>query len=259
LRTEQRVETLTRLGLTSNQAKAYLALVQFGPLIAKELAVRSHITRQDIYRVVPELEEAGIVQKHIDRPCVYRAIPIDQGTAILLKRNMKQQQELRKKVRELTSDLKNSKVEPGNGRENPNFLMIHGREAIIQRLMEELVRIQRSLDVVTSSVRFSSSINAFADGYACALKRGVKIRIAAELHAPEKSALSIIKSLARDSGFEVRYFSGSPDAVVSLFDEELASITLSSVAHLGTASALWSNEKSFVALAKSYFESKWNK
>jgi len=52
LNSGERIETLTSLGLTLNQARAYLSLLQLGPVGAKELAESSKITRQDIYRVM---------------------------------------------------------------------------------------------------------------------------------------------------------------------------------------------------------------
>ena len=68
----------------------------------------------------------------------------------------------------------------------------------------------------------------------------------------------ILQSLLTNSGFEVKFFPEAPEAIVSIFDGKEASVTLSAIANTAKASALWSNDLSFVALTQSYFKTKWN-
>jgi len=49
--------TLTRLGLTSSQAKAYLALFRSGLSNAKKISKNSGVARPDVYRVMEKLEK----------------------------------------------------------------------------------------------------------------------------------------------------------------------------------------------------------
>jgi sugar-specific transcriptional regulator TrmB len=258
LKNQEKIETLTRLGLTMNQARAYLTLCQSGPAGAKKLSDLSKITRQDIYRVMPTLEKTGIVERLIITPTVYKAIPIKHGTSILLKRRAAEQNKLRKKIVELVREVENNHAEREIQEESTRFTIVPGKEAIIQKLGQALQRIQTSLDVVTSCKRFSPAILEFAEGYEKALERGVKIRIAAEKHVVEKAAFGIVQTLTRNPRIEVRYFPDAPEAIVSIFDRKEASVTISAIANLGTASALWSNDASFVALSQNYFENKWN-
>ena len=86
------VTTLTNLGLTYNQARAYFALLNLGTASAKKIAKMSKITRQDIYRVLPYLEEMGLVVKEISRPALYQPIPIQETFQILI--NQRRQETL---------------------------------------------------------------------------------------------------------------------------------------------------------------------
>lgn len=255
----ERIETLTRLGLTLNQARAYLALVQFGPICAKELAETSKITRQDIYRVTVELEEKGFVEKLIFTPTVYRACPIEMVTSYLVNRKVAEHEEMQEKTQQLVIDVQRSYAMSGKSLQDEvsQFVMIAGKDTIIHRFVDALSKASKNLDVVTSHERFSPAIESFAKEYRKALARGVKIRIAVEKHVAENSALEITRNLAINQNFDLRFFSCAPEAVVSIFDGKEASITISKTANFAKTSALWSNDTSFVALARSYFENKW--
>jgi sugar-specific transcriptional regulator TrmB len=136
--------------------------------------------------------------------------------------------------------------------------MIPGKEAVIQKLGEALQKTKTSIEVVTSGKRFSPAIVKFKDAYTNALERGVRIRVATEKPVAEKAVCEIVERLMDNGRFEVKCFSDAPPAVVSIFDGREASVTLSEVAHTPRASALWSNDACFVALAQNYFETKWN-
>ena len=258
LQNEEKVETLTQLGLTLNQARAYLALLQSGPAAAKKLSEAAKITRQDIYRVMPTLEQVGIVERLISSPTVYEATPIQQGTRILLERKTAEHNELRRKTRELVRIVKKSSANQEFVESDALLVMIPGKEAIIQKIGEALQKTKRSIEVVTSRKRFSPAIFKFRDNYTNALERGVRIRVATEKPVAEKAVCEIVERLMENGGFEVKCFSDVPPAVVSIFDGREASVTLSQVAHTPRASALWSNDACFVALAQNYFETKWS-
>jgi sugar-specific transcriptional regulator TrmB len=228
-----------------------------GPAGAKEISEVSKITRQDIYRVMLMLEQNGIIARVISKPTVFQAIPIRQATEILLERKRAQYNDLCDKTKELVQETEKSQTEQELQKQKTKFLMIPGREAIIQKLHEALNKTERSLEVVTSRQRFSPAILEFKDKYVEALERGVKIRIATEAHASKKEVLEIIQNLKKYRGFEIRKFYEIPEAVISIFDGMLISVSIAGTAHTPSASALWSNDSSLVALTSNYFKNKW--
>ena len=60
---EQDVENLVAIGLTITQAKVYLTLAHLGTAKAKAIWKDSEVARQDIYRVLSELEQKTLVEK----------------------------------------------------------------------------------------------------------------------------------------------------------------------------------------------------
>jgi sugar-specific transcriptional regulator TrmB len=258
LKNGEKIETLIQLGLTLNQARAYLTLVQYGPAGAKNLSENSKITRPDIYRVMPTLEQTGLIEKIINTPTIYKAIPIEQATGILLQRKNEENNQLQRKTKNLINTLKKTQKETESENQSSQVIMISGKDAIIQKLTEALSNTEKAVEVITSIQRFSPAIQQFKDEYQKALEREVKIQIATEKHPLEKTICKILQSLMTRGSFELKFFPEAPEAIVSIFDGKEASVTLSATANTAKASALWSNDPSFVALSQSYFKTKWN-
>ncbi len=166
--------------------------------------------------------------------------------------------ETAEKTKRLFSKFENNYVEERHQEEDTEFLIVPGRETIIQRLRGTLQKTHMSLDVVTSRRRFSSAFIEFAEDYEKALKRGVRIRIASEKHEPEREALDIVHRLTdKWKMLEVRFFPYPLEAILSIYDNKQAFVTLSKTANLKNTSALWSKNATFIALSQNYFEHTW--
>jgi HTH-type transcriptional regulator, sugar sensing transcriptional regulator len=256
LKSEERIEILVDLGLTFNQARTYLALVQAGPSTAKEIAEISRIARPDMYRIIPTLQKEGMVEKLITRPVRFKAIPMLEILPIMLNRKREDQNELKLKTQELLSDFKN--IHAKEREESNEFSIVPGKKFIMLKLTENLLKAQANVYVVTSQKRFSTAILEFEKVYLKALKRGVTIKIGTDKHLPEEKVVKILQRLTSNPNFQVRCFDEAPLAIVSVFDNKEAFVTLSATSHLEGTSSIWSNNPCFIALAQSYFEKEWN-
>jgi sugar-specific transcriptional regulator TrmB len=257
LKIEEKLEILMKLGLTFDQARTYLALVQTGSSTAKELAEISKIARPDIYRIIPTLQKEGMVEKLITKPASFKAIPIEDILPLMLKRKIADQNELKIKTQELLSDFKNFHAEQ-RPKEAADFSIVPGKKFIMLKLTESLLKAQASVCVVTSQKRFSTAILEFEKVYAKALRKGVEIKMGTDKHVPEEKAGKILQKLARNPNFKVKFFDEAPLAIVSIFDSKEAFVTLSATSHLEGTSSIWSSNPCFIALAQSYFEKEWN-
>jgi sugar-specific transcriptional regulator TrmB len=237
----------------------YLALLHADPpATAKDIAEISKIAKPDIYRIIPTLEKRGMVEKLVTKPVAFKAIDYTDVLPALLLKKRNEQDNLEKKTEELIDDLK--KIAPRKNRNRTNeFSMVPGKLACIRRLKEEILNSQVGLSTVTTEKRFSAAIVEFESAYRIALKKGVRIRLATNRHIPQRKAQEIIEDLSADHNFQVKYFDGSTEAIVSVYDNKEACVMMTATAHLSGASAIWSNNACFIALAQNYFENKWNK
>jgi sugar-specific transcriptional regulator TrmB len=258
LKSDEILSTFTELGLTSTQARTYLTLLQTGPVTAKELARNANISRPDIYRIVPYLQKEGLVEKLMTKPACFQATPAEDVLTILLKRKTEEKNELDRKTGEALTYLRSIPVQKQYRSSTADFIVVPCKEAIIQRLKGSILEAKVSIFAVTSKKRFSASILEFGDAHQQALERGTKIKIATEEPMIEAKALKKLRTLTQYENFEVKYFDSPPPAIVSIFDNNEAYVTMSATAQLNESSALRSSNSSFVALAQNYFKDKWN-
>lgn len=100
---EDLVKRLTDFGLSVNQAKVYLSIVQSASTSVNTISKTTHIYRQDIYKILPKLEEMGLVTKTVDRPVIIEAIPVEEALSYIVSM---EQQKANQRITRLKADLK---------------------------------------------------------------------------------------------------------------------------------------------------------
>jgi sugar-specific transcriptional regulator TrmB len=250
---------LTRLGLTINQAKVYLALVRSGVSNAKTISNVTKIARHDIYRVTRTLEELGFVERTITVPTKFTAIPIREGFSMLQKRRNKVTSELNVKIKEALQNFKENRTREAEQNINDSFVLIP-KNARIARKISYIETAQTSVNVVSSWNRGLHTFVSFDNLYKKALKRGVTFRFVIENPKSKKSLeyeRKTVTAFKEYPFFEVRHISTPVTSIVALKDKKEALIFTSASLGLDEASALCSNNPCFVELAENYFDCIW--
>ena len=109
---EDYIRTLTQLELTSAQAKVYLTLATLEKATAKEISNHSNVAREEVYRLLTELQKKGLIERIIASPTQFKATPIEEGLSILIRRKEKEIAGIKKKGKQ------NSPECPTKQREN---------------------------------------------------------------------------------------------------------------------------------------------
>jgi sugar-specific transcriptional regulator TrmB len=78
------IEGLKRLGLTTYEARVYLALRKLGSGTASEISDIEEVPRSQVYGAAEGLEERGLVETQQSTPTVYRPVPLEQARKLLL-------------------------------------------------------------------------------------------------------------------------------------------------------------------------------
>jgi len=107
---DEDIQALTFLGLTNLQARVYLSLVNGTTVTAKKIANNAEVARQDVYRIVAELESLSLIEKVISIPTKYRAVSMEDAVDILLGRKQKESLELMLKAAQLNNRFKTGKT-----------------------------------------------------------------------------------------------------------------------------------------------------
>jgi sugar-specific transcriptional regulator TrmB len=251
-------QTLMHLGLTSSQAKVYLALIRLasdskGTTIAKF----ANVPRQDVYRLLAELQQIGIVQKALVKPATFKSAPPEETVSILLERRKIDFSMLKHEAEKFVKNTKDPMYEQLAMPENDQFILYPEREAIIFKAREATENTQVSLTDITPFNELEAWLAILSKSVEEALKRGVKIRWITERPENLRSIPKFLQPYLMYRNFEVRFVSKPLRAKIGIFDGKEAILGIFMDSGFARSPALWSNNPSFVAIAENYFESCW--
>ncbi len=256
---EEAVQTLVNLGLTVLQAKVYIALARSGASTGRVTAKLAKVASQDVYRVLTELQEKGLVEKIISKPNKYRAIPVKEGLLMLLQRRKKQTEELNRAVFELSNSFLTINV-PEDKRETGTFVLIPQGEPIENRLVGVWKTAQKSIDLMND---FQEGIVWYEKNFELnikALNRGVKIR---DLLSKTQKRYHITKTfsvlLERKPEFQVRYLDFPPPAKLMIKDRKEVFISTTREINSLNYPCLWSNNPIVVQIIQQWYDIMWEK
>ncbi|MCW4010480.1 MAG: hypothetical protein NWF05_07660 [Candidatus Bathyarchaeota archaeon] len=252
--TENRIQILTRLGLTQYQGKVFLMLVQLVTATAKDIARESGVPRPKVYEALEALQEIGIITKVMTAPTTFEAIPLSDARSFLLKRKLKEYQNLRVEVSSLLRDL--GQKQSVSGKKDSKIVLVSDKEAIvgcIQRLVENT---KCSVDLVTSWKWFSK-IPILSNALVNAQNRGAKIRVVVQRPVNGSSINDIISSIKTQKLIEYRTIPFAPSAITVLYDERHALICTEADAELKNSPTIVTDNSCLVEVTKVYFQKMW--
>jgi sugar-specific transcriptional regulator TrmB len=264
---DENTKTLESLGLTLSQAKTYLNTLQFETASARTISRISKISQPDVYRIMHQLQELGLVERVITTPVKFKPIPIQDAIYILLERHAKETTELMVKARELVQNFKEKTAKTMPEDESPNFVFIPEKRAQLdQKITDMIETTQESICCSVPFKRFLEATTSFTGEIRKALKKGVEIRIVTDRTEgkAEQAYIRKISQAFKDySSLEVRYSSTEIKNYFWIRDnkemEIFTSPTYGQTYGRNATSALWSKDPSLLNLARDYFEMIWTR
>jgi sugar-specific transcriptional regulator TrmB len=248
---------LSDFGLTPYEAKVYLSIYNQGVTSAGAIAKIAGIRREEVYRTLPKLEKAGLIERVLGRPVRVRALPIKDVLSILITRKEEDaSREIRSLVTKQTQLLELLQQAPQETQlvdEKAQFTLISEKDAIekkISFLINQSTSLIDFVDTFENAFRF---VLTFAEDLLSTKNRNVEIRIVTEY--PDNANLipdSLKKHIPEDS-FDIRYSDELPGNYI-LFDRYQALITTSSGSAVPGGRCLWTDDPSLVGIVQKDFD-----
>lgn len=243
----------TQLGMTIRQAEVYMAINELEQAKVVTIAKTVETDRAEIYRVIPKLQEIGLIKKIVTTPVSYRAVPLSEGLSILLQRNAEKHKEIEAKAKQFLENCNNKEK---TSREEFQYTLTSGLKGVDREFLRHLKETETSRDGIFMWDGILYIINAYLKEHKKAIERGVKIRYIT--HIPKKTKLpQVIQTLKKTGGFEIRNTSTKLHAGVAIHDKKSFAVVTSSNSNPKEMEALWSNNPAVAKLAQDYFELKW--
>jgi sugar-specific transcriptional regulator TrmB len=259
LNPEEYVEILAELGLTHMQARVYLALVFLKNATARDIHKYSNVARQDVYRMLSELEEKDMIERVIAKPTKFRPIPPNEAIFILLQRGEEKTRLLQKEATRMFRKLQERSAEPSLLDESGQFILLSKSETkpmvYINRLREAVRNAKTSVMALTNFQLFMQIKDMDEQMWKKAVRRGVKFKLIVD-GASEKCKIdiSLNPGLRNTDNFEIRWTATPSSASVLLVDEREV---FCRIGHDSKSPVLLSTSPCFVAMIKDFFDMKW--
>ena len=252
------IQILIDLGLATSQAKVYLALLILaadskGTVIAKFAG----IPRQDVYRVLAELNQIGIVQKTLARPAMYRSVPPKEALSILLERKIGDFAQLKTKADIFIKNVKGIFSEQLASPENDQFILISERGALTSKARDGTENIKRTLNEITPFDELVPWLTVLSQSIDRALARGVKIRWITEKPANTSSIPKFLLNYLSSGNVKIRFVSKPIRVKIGILDSKEVILGIFTNSRFACSPALWSNNPPLIAMAEAYFETLW--
>ncbi len=235
---------MKRLGLTLNEMKVYMLLLNSGPLTAKEISDYAEVPFSKVYIVLKSLEEKGWISSARDRPIRYVALSPDEAVKKAKVKREKEWEEAASKIIPMLQPIYDARTVP----ETPEVWIVRGEENVSSKVIDLVLKSQYEL-LLAIHARMESLFE----------KASLLDRMGG-LYNPTNIRILIPRELVDDAecflkfGAELRYrdnmFGGG---VIS--DAREALLLLGDSSRVSTA--IWSTHSSLIYLAKLYFEKLW--
>lgn len=125
---EDAVQGLKRLGLTTYEARVFLALQKLGSGTASEVSEVADVPRSQVYGAADGLEERGLVETRQSTPTVYQPVPLEQARRQLL-------DQLAETGAETFDYLDTVQNSAGRTEHSESIWLINGSDAIASRVV----------------------------------------------------------------------------------------------------------------------------
>jgi sugar-specific transcriptional regulator TrmB len=254
---EENLQVLKDLGLSNSQGRVYLALLRLGPdPKATAISKFAKVPRQDIYRVLEELSQIGLVEKVISRPAKFRAISSKKAISLLLKKSKDAFSKLEKDADSLSRRLFENLGKESAVSKMDSFVLITEKETIISKSLELLGSARKKVSLINPWSEVILSLDILYEALNEALNRGVNVRWILDRPQEGQQIPEGFQQLTENPKVRFRFVHDTPIVKLGIYDNEVG-VALYPDSSSNLSPALFSNNPNVLVLTESYFETLW--
>ena len=255
---DENTDLLLGLGLTLNQAKIYLAILQLEKTTVGQISKFAKVRREDVYRLLPALEKMGLIERMLGKPTEIRATPISDALSFLVAEEQGKFDERLAGMKGIVQriSLKNWK-QPLPGAESI-YILIAEKKAIMAKTSTLISNSRKEVAVIADKSRIMPLLSHFSGEFKLAIKKGAQIRVLFEEESPDALLKEKVKKLIDGASVHVKFYREALNHFIMSDDKE-ALITTSKESGLGESASLWTNNNNLIGVLRTGFESDWKK
>ena len=248
---------LSELGLSNNQIRIYLSLLKFGaPAKAFIIYQTSGVPRQDVYRVLFELQQLGIVEKKIATPNEFFAVEPKKAVSILIENKQQRISELSLKAEIFSRKAteRYCKLHPPANKDR--FMLITEKQAIIHTIKETIEKTQQTFYCIAPKREFLPCLTILSESLNLIKNKSVKVRWITQM--PNQADVARICDILKENPhIAVRCIAKTASVKFALSDEREIVLAVFEGGNFAETPALLTNSPAVISLARNYFDDCW--
>jgi sugar-specific transcriptional regulator TrmB len=248
------VGVLVGLGLSERQAWVYLTLLRMGDTRARPVASLAGVPRQEVYGLLSELQQMGLVKQNLTVPTTYTPTSFVEAARVLFEHRANELTLISQKARKVTKKYDRSTKAMMLEPHRSCFGTVRAGEQG-KKYSTSIQGAQGCVELVSSWVRFRQLCFFFEVDWKAALKRGVHVRVVVE--KPPNHYFPKWVAVLNNPAFELKTMPNPPSAVIAVFDGVQVAVAFDAVTRLAKGPDLWSEHAGLVAACRGYFDRLW--
>jgi sugar-specific transcriptional regulator TrmB len=255
---EKTAKELGLFGVTNTQAKIYIGLNVLGVASASEIAFLSEVRREEVYRVMPQLEKIGLVTRKLETPRRFLAIEVKSAfeTLISIKRKAMEKEitNLRQKKVKLIAQLKTTTKSKTEEQSSTEVFSEH--MSVMAKLVQMIKKARRRIMLVSPLDEVGKVLVRKIEKTIEMGKNQISTQIIID-HSwlNETNTLKLMRSKMADKQIELRHVEMLPFNLL-IVDEEEAIWGEFQPGNAGSKVFL-TNSKAQIGLVKMAFDNLW--
>ena len=256
--TEQAENILRYLGLNHSQAKLYIALAMHSnPAKVNAISSFTDIARTEIYRILTELHDIGLVEKTVLSPLTFKAIPLKEAVRNLTEERRIKLDLLSEETQKLLARFPEEN-ETTHDQNNQKFLLLPKGKQIVNRIEKAIQASNYSILAITPWRVLTQWMLISRELWQKTLERGVEVRwITGEGTPKIDYDTKIANDIPTNPNFKLRATRDSMDTRMGIYDNAEVFIGTSKAKNLAGSPAIWTDNSILVNALSEFFHSKW--
>jgi sugar-specific transcriptional regulator TrmB len=248
-------QILIGLGLSERQVRIYLALLRVGVARARVVSGVAGVVRQEVYRLLLELQQLGLVRKNLTVPVSYCAVPFPEAVKMLFAARAGELTLISQKAKHVTEKYSQKPLAKAAPElQMPCFGEVCEGEGG-KKYGTALETAEGCVELVCGWGRFRQLCFYFEAELKAALGRGVRVRVVVE--KPPKHSLPKWICTLNNPVFELKTLPTAPAAAIAIFDGAEVAVAFDGAVRLTSGPDLWSRHVGLVAVCRGYFDRLW--
>jgi len=252
------VNNLIDAGLTSQEAKVFLSLIQLQNASISRISKHSNLDRSNVYRTLKKLEEKEIVRKDIGKCIRFSSVPLPLAFDILIS---KKKMEYRTTLENLQRLLKQINfLEKSETKKDYFKIYPAGSQFFCRKWERTLTSINKNLDIIVTEYREPKN-DKVLEIYEELFQKGVKLRWIIDRSSRNDNEFDLrveqFEHLLKYPTLETKFSFKPQIPYGAICDNKFVVICLDPQPPIKCSRSLWTNNNQILLNFKQHFDVCW--